>query len=391
MLGSLLSRAGLRLLSGTVALALAGAWWLSSRPPADTPDAVRRGFRSGTASRSAGAGSGAATRAMAVDRALLDLLAIADPAQRVAALHAWFRANLPGRLSDLRALFERMHEQSNPDLFTAFQAFLEEWGAIDGASAYRFAYDSPERSGIDGYAEFAVRGWQRADFDGLWRFVQTQQAQLAADDDRARWLVTWFTEALMDTDPDRFFAWTEAAGGGMSPRLREEITRTAAFHATNETIERVGEWLRRNEQRVTIGEVVGEFTRRYVEMKPAQASRWATALGDPTQRGAAAVVVARGLAAQDYELGVQWLAKPEVMHALRGAQAQWRAGEKPASAYDAAVAEYLSTLARHHGDDPRMLQAAEASVATVADPEVRKYLTARIDEVRVTYFGRPTQ
>lgn len=65
--------------------------------------------------------------------------------------------------------------------------------------------------------------------------------------------------------------------------------------------------------------------------------------------------------------------------------------EKPASAYAAAVSEYLSTLARHHGDDPKILQAAEASIATVQDPEVRKYLAARIDEVRVTCFGRPTQ
>ena len=325
-----------------------------------------------------------------LEKQLVDLLAITDPTQRVAALHGWFRANLPARLAELRGFFARMHEQANPDLFTAFQVFLEEWGALDGAAAYAFAYDSPQRSGIDGYAEFAIRGWLRGDFDGLWRFVQAQAPQLAADHDRARWAVTWFTEALMDADPARFFRWIDSTAGAMNPHLRDEIARTAAFHASDDTIDRAGEWLRRNERQVAFREIVGEFARRYAEMRPAQAADWTLTLEDPAHRGTAAVVVARRLASHDYELGVQWLARPAVVESLRGAPAQWRAGEKPASAYDAAVTEYLSTLARHHGDDPRILQAAEASVAAVLDPEVRKHLAARIDEVRVTYFGRPT-
>lgn len=328
---------------------------------------------------------------VALERALIDILAEPDPAKRRRDLHAWFRAALPSRLGELQQIFAQMHEQTNPDLFTAFQVFLEEWGALDGTAAYRFVGQAPPRSGIDGYAEFAIRGWLRTDFDGLWRFVQAQHAGVASDEDKARWAVTYFTEAFLDTAPERFFAWVEDAGRQSPSHVWAEIVRTAAFHANDTTVERVAEWLRRNDAQLTARDLLGEFTRRFVEMKPQQAASWATSLEQPEQRGAAAVVVARRLAGQDFALGVQWLGQPEVMQSLRSARAEWRNGEKPASGYDAAVYEYLTTLARHHGDDPLILKAAESSIATVEDPDVRRHLAARLEEVRITYFGRPTQ
>lgn len=319
---------------------------------------------------------------------LLAILRVPDSGRRRQALHAWFRSQLPDRLPELRELFDGIAQETNADLFTGFQVFLEEWAVLDGKASYEYILQFPREQDLGPFVRHAIRGWLRQDIQGLWGHLEAQHGAAPPGDLRTDRAVTYFAEAFMDRNPTQFLAWAQSQGPAMNQRMFEQVANTAAHHVAEPNLSDMAKWIQQHESVIDASATVPGFVDRYVRATPLEAADWAVSLESPAHRWKASVQVAKKLAARQPELGFEWLSREEVRRSLSAVEGRWSPEEPSSTAYDAAVEEFLETCALRHGSDPRALNTALRSVNAIQSPDRRQRLRDRLDEIAVTYFGR---
>lgn len=327
-----------------------------------------------------------------IRRELLAVLAEPDPHARVAALHDWFRENLPNRLEDLKTFYDGLAAEKDPNIFTSFPPFLEEWAKLDGSSALAYIRNHAHSNRFGHFAQHAARGWIQEDLDGFVGYLKMQQ-QLPTELKSPVFAkeAAYFTEQFVDLDTGAFLSWVNDLDPARNPELFPVVIKAAVHRADEALLPHVADLVGRNLTGLGPGEIVDPLTRSYLKAHPEDALEWTMQLASAPHRSKAVQRAMNDLAIDHPGLAAQWLSDDRVYAALASAPAVSDSGtglSASETVFDMAVETYLRTFVAHHGQNVTNFNLAVASLAAIKNQALRTKMAEYLQGAGYSYFGR---